>query len=312
MLTKIIVEMKKINYYVGLAVLATFCLTSCDEGNGVNGGNSGTTVPEAGIAHPVSSIANIDGVSTFTYDASGRMVGGYDIYAANFMIKYNPFTVEAYGEGVGWRSEYAYNYIQTNNQGFITYGDFRFYSEDGYVKYEVIGNLNCEYSSDGYLTKLFFTAESEGYVEENKYILVWEDGNLMSVTDSFRYKDNGTDWVEEGDEVFTYVYEDGAVENSGIYLPEILEYINLNFLQFAGYFGKTTNQIPTVFTKNNRDGIENTYSLTAELDNKGRVVLIEKDGLPYTAYAYDGATASLPESNPSPIVKKSHRIMGRR
>lgn len=312
--------MKKGNYFFSLALLAVFGLVSCDnegnEGNGGNGGGGGTTNPGTVVAHPVSSIANNDGVSTFTYDANGRMTSGYDMYAGYFVINSAPLSVEVHDEGQGWKDEYVYNNIQTNSQGFITYADCRYSGEDnesGTVeKYEATGVLTCEYSGDGYLKEIIFTAESEGYVEENTYVLVWEDGNLMSISNSYRYKDPGADWIEDDGNLFKYTYGEGAVENSGIYLPEILDDFDLDFLQFAGYFGKTTKLMPTMLAENYSNTGDYTSNLTTEVDSKGRVVLIRQDNVPYMAYAYDGETASLPENNPFPVVKKTRRIMGRR
>ena len=259
----------------GMVAFASCSDDDEDNGDGGNGGAGGSgglpSLVGVGITDPVTEIGYeydgaISGVSRFAY-ADGRMVSGFtENDDLDFTIAYSPFQIHAFDD---YGYEENYFDIQTNGYGSITYAKITYRdgadgdSSDGEELY-----INAEYDGNNQLTRyvegVYMVDEEGEYRGEDIAELVWENGNVVSVAISYAEYENGEQYVDEP-YVTTFDYGNSPVANSGIYVYDMI--IDLDFMSFAGCYGRPTNAIP-VSAYN--DGVSTRY--TVEKDDKGRIV----------------------------------------
>lgn len=304
--------MKKWNYFLGLGLtVGALTLTACSDDDEPKT----PEVPDLGIKAPVTSMANSDGVSTFRYNDSGAMTDGTDMYAGQFSINYAPFTVKASDESVGWKEAFEMNNIVTDGNGFITSASLTYKGEETYngttESWTDTGTLTCQYNAEGQLTKLVSSVTEEGDMDEDTYELTWQDGNIVSIHNVYRYKEAGEDWTDDLDQTVTFGYGADAVENSGIYMPQMAD-LDMDFLFYAGRFGKTCKQVPTSMTSREEGSSEYTVNISVDKDEDGRITALKANGQVYYVYAYDGETATfLTEYGYSAAARKQLRRLHR-
>ena len=271
-------------------------------GDGGNGGGSGTvpSVSEAGITHPVSSIWYADGfLSQFNY-SDGVLTGGYDAeyLGANVTINQSPLEIVAHEEsnegGYYELFEMRYYNIQTNSRGAITRTDTSWKNAYGYgderEEINLTGSLTGEYDAEGYLTKVVTRSEMNEYT--------WQDGNLMG--EKIEYKMNGE--ISET-QVYTYTYAENAPVNSGIFMPDFV--LDSDVIYYAGFWGKTTKNIPTSCSWTDEYGTHTEY-YTVEMDGQGRITSLTEERHNHTFYYGYPDTGINAPTNRS-IAKKSQR-----
>lgn len=317
--------MKKfLNLWPGFLLLfGMMAFASCsddDENNEGNGGNDGNvsgsgTVPsvsEAGITHPVSSIWYANGfLSQFNY-SDGVLTGGYDAeyLGANVTINQSPLEIVAHEEsnegGYYELFEMRYYNIQTNSRGAITRTDASWKNAYGYgderEEINLTGSLTGEYDAEGYLTKVVTRSEMNEYgmvyTLENVFEFTWQDGNLMG--EKIEYKMNGE--ISET-QVYTYTYAENAPVNSGIFMPDFV--LDSDVIYYAGFWGKTTKNIPTSCSWTDEYGTHTEY-YTVEMDGQGRITSLTEERHNHTFYYGYPDTGINAPTNRS-IAKKSQR-----
>lgn len=283
--------MKKWNYFLGLgAVLSILTLTACSDDDEPKAPD----MPDLGIFAPVSSIAGNGESSVFHYNDRGLITDGTDMHAGKFSINYAPFTVKFSDEAVKWKEATEMNNIVTDGNGFITSASLNYKEEwntNGYDESRnETGTLTCQYNGNGELINIVYTMSDYDIIRENTCKFRWKDGNIYYIQYLYRSKEADKNWGKEYSKTITFEYGEDAVENSGIYMPNMAD-LGIDFLFYAGRFGKTCKLIPTWMTVREVDDTEEESSVRVEKDIKGRITSLKVDGSTIYAYAYDGERA---------------------
>ena len=294
---------------VPLLASALFLGACTDDENNGNEGNP-PTPPVTDAGQLVTSIANDDGVAKFNYDKNNVMTSGTDISCGQFTIETNPIVIKANDDG----EVLTIDNVQTNGQGYITSADYEYsWYEDNDTPERIPGKMTCEYNSNGNLTEIVMhDIYLSGYEQENTWNYTWEDGNLVSQKQGGRSKQNAeSDWDEWYYRTTEYMYDDWATDNAGIYLGYMIEEVYMDFLFYAGYFGKPSRQIPGTVIDNVGDTEEEAFSLAVTTDEKGRITSVMSDDWDLSlscVYAYDGETAVFPSQAQAAGKARQHTI----
>ena len=269
-------------------------LTACSDNNEPKAPD----MPNLGILAPVSSIANSETVSIFHYNDKGLMTDGTDMYADKFTINYAPFKVKVRKEAIKWKKVTEMSDIVTDGNGFITSANLNYKEEwnsNGYDESrDETGTLTCQYSSNGELINMVYTMSDYEIIFESTCTLRWKDGNIYNIRHFYRSKEANKGWSNGYSKTVTFEYDEAAEENSGIYISQMSD-LNMDFLFYAGRFGKTSKLIPTLMTSKDENGNEERKVIKVEKDNKGRITVIDDNHSYYFVYAYDGERAEYPQ-----------------
>ena len=288
-------------YPLWFILLGMICFASCNDDEQEGGGTqTPPSLPSLGITDPVTAIGYGSDLSTFNY-VDGRMVGGFDYgyQEADFTLAYSPLTIKGYYEEKA--SDYSYVYeivysnIHTNAMGCITSTDITMreyessYGEE-YVDEEIL-HCAAEYDSECHLTKMtmqnnYESSDGESYRWLETVSRVWRDGNLISE------RWTGVDYAGDADvtdeetveEWTTFTYAENAPVNNGIYLDEMI--IDSDLVTYAGFWGKPTRNIPTSVEYIEDDGRTNSVSYSVDTDEKGRIIVLYKDGRMSLRFGY--------------------------
>lgn len=292
----------------------SLCLTACSDDDESNGGGSGDlpATSDLGITHPVTGIME-NGGNTATYNyTDGRLTSGHSLLDdMDFTIGGSPLRIWCgVEESDGETYEETFTNIRTNSHGAITYADVN-YREEGYGEvFEGSGTLTAEYDGDNRIQRLTATDESnedgETYSEETTVTFTWEGNNITGIT--YMYAEGTWEDPDEKDyydtESYTFSYGDNPETNSGIYIPYFV--IDLDFMSYAGLFGRTTSHIPESATIDGQN-----YEFSVDKDSQGRITAFYENGYLYESYFYDGQTPSAARTtiNKAPAKTKGHGLM---
>lgn len=292
---------KKMPIWLLSCVMVGF--TACSEeeqnGNGTgSGGGSETEIgtgtqpdlPSLGITDPVVAIDYFEGVTTLNY-ADGKLTDGYDHRVGGIVnITNSPLKIIANTTSSEGGKEIVYSNIRTNEFGCIVSTDVitKHISPDSSIVAESKTTLKAEYNDGVYLTKITgetpFESAGMSLISKMDIIFEWDNGNIVKNTwrESF-YINNQLE--EEYSDTEIYTYAEDAPLNNGIYWSATL--IDSEIISYAGFWGKTTKNIPSSYILLNDDGtVDYESSISVDLDEKGRVVTWYEDGYPSYKYQY--------------------------
>lgn len=292
---------KKMPIWLLSCVMVGF--TACSEeeqnGNGTgSGGGSETEIgtgtqpdlPSLGITDPVVAIDYFNGVTTLNY-ADGKLTGGYDCQVnGNINIIHSPLKICANLTSSEGNVEIVYSNIQTNEFGCIVSADVftKYLSPDSSIVAEVKAYLKAEYKDEVYLSQISteMPIESSGISLNSKMDVTfeWNNGNVVKNTWRESYYINNQ-LEEEYSDTEMYTYAEDAPLNNGIYWNATM--FDSEVIAYAGFWGKTTKNIPSSYILLNDDGtVDYESSISVDLDEKGRVVTWYENGYPSCNYQY--------------------------
>lgn len=305
-------------YSLWIVLLGMICFASCNDDEQDGESQNLPSLPSLGITEPVTAIDYGRGVSTFDY-ADGRLVGGNDYGVqggVDFIISYSPLSIKGYYEEV--ESDYSYVYeliysnIRTNSMGCITSVDitYRETESDGIRTYiaQDIDRLTAQYNEGGYLTRMDIQTSSEEdgallYRSSAIFTQEWSDGNLAR-QHWYSEEYEGDSNVLLGtpiDRWITYYYADDAPKNNGIYLDNMI--YDSDLVTYAGFWGKTTQRIPTSSESLYNNNPQSTITYSVDLDDKGRIVALSINGVENMRYGYVDCPLTKVSTQKSKAVK---------
>lgn len=295
--------MKKTSYFISrlasAACMLLVCgaMVSCSDDDDSNGGSGGgaPSGEDIGVTDRVVAIeGNYGGTSIFNYTDGVMTSGRTMIDNLDFTISYDPVEIWAgIVEDDGFYEEYEENYknIRTNSFGAIVSADMTYHEKDMYEEYEDNSTMSAKYDGNNRIQQLEIN-ESGGdggytYEDNVRVEYTWEGNNITEMNLVYNYSEteDGDVYEEEYNEGFIFVYGDGAVKNSGVYHPVLV--LDLDFFNYAGFFGRTTAELPTavIYTV---DGEErDRYDYEVDVDGQDRVTFISDGDETFTYYYAD-------------------------
>lgn len=295
--------MRKINYFISRFASAACMLLACgamfscsdDDDNGGNGGvGQAPSNEDIGVTDRVVAINDGYGDwSVFNYTDGAMTSGRTMIDDLDFTISYSPFEIWAgVTEDDGFYEVYEEKYtnIRTNSFGAIVSADITYHEKDMYEEYEDKATMTASYDGNNRIQQLKVNSSSaygDYSYEDNVAIdFTWDGNNVteMNLVSEYRVVDEGDIYEGSENEAVSFIYGEGAVRNSGVYPPEFV--LDLDFMTYAGFYGRTTADLPTTVISN-ENGRETRYDYEVAVDGQGRVTSISGGGDTQTYYYAD-------------------------
>lgn len=293
----------KKHFWILAAGLLVAGLSSCsnedEEGGGLAGygktANEMPPVANAGIEFPVTTVYscfnNYSGVlgTSFAFSyKNGRMTSAMNYNDDIIHFYSNPLSAMiVYDDSEDVTETEEYKNIRVNSAGFITSCNMVYTYKDEEESYTEQYDITVAYDNEGHevLEKYKFS-DTDGEGGEGSTTYIWEDGNLvkMSNTETWNYDGEEETWRYEEE----YTYDEDLYPNPGVYHFYDYQTVGLggcfdNSFLYAGLLGKTTKNIPIAYKESQYDDQE-FYDYTTEgvdYNNDGSVKEI-RSGYIYT------------------------------
>ena len=246
------------------------------------------------------------GLSTFNY-TDGVMTSGHtSVDDMDFTIGGSPLEVRM-TDGEGYAERY-YN-ITTNSSGAMTSCNCEY--RDTQDDFSGTETLTMRYDSGNRLLELTATEEEtdEGivYSYRTTFAFTWNGNDITRIV--------VTDFESEGDYIedefvqeLTYEYGSNPETNNGIVYAGFV--IDLDFMQYAGLFGRTTAHIPVSMAETTtHNSTPREYTVSVDKDGQGRITALYENGSLVETYYYSDTLGQL---DAAPALSKATRAQGLR